>query len=99
MFPASGNKLGLTTPYVSLRDFYRAHCTDDPNGRNYLAISELPDDPRPHLIDLGKSMGGLGLHPYDLQFTQGDLIELIRAKALKVRGRPAPSAYTTSSFR
>ena len=26
-------------------------------------------------------MGGLGLHSYDLQFTQGDLIELIRAKA------------------
>jgi hypothetical protein len=81
VFPVTSKKLGVTTPYVSLRDFYRAHCTDDPHGRNYLAISEMPDDPRPHLIDLGKSMGGLGLHKYDLQFTQGDLIELIRAKA------------------
>ena len=81
VFPTAGTKLDIKTPYVSLRDFYRARCTDDPNGRDYLAISETPNDPRPKLIDLGKSMGGLGLHKFDLQFTQGDLIELIRAKA------------------
>jgi hypothetical protein len=81
VFPTSGTKLGFETPYVALRDFYQAHCTNDPSGRDYLAISETPNDPRPKLIDLGKSMGGLGLHKYDLQFTQGDLIELIRAKA------------------
>lgn len=82
VFPSSAAK-GITTPYVAVRDFYTAHCTLDPEGRNYLAIAELgtPGDPRPHLVDLGKSMGGLGLHKYDLQFTQGDLIELIRTKA------------------
>ena len=81
VFPTAGTKLGIETPYVAVRDFYHARCTDDPSGRDYLAISETPNDPRPKLIDLGKSMGGLGLHKFDLQFTQGDLIELIRAKA------------------
>jgi hypothetical protein len=82
VFPANG-KYGVTTPYVAVRDYYTAHCTDDPKGRNYLAIAEAPwpNDQRPHLVDLDKSAGGLGLHTYDLQFTQGDLIELIRRKA------------------
>ncbi len=81
VFPTSGMK-GITTPYVAVRDFYTAHCTLDPKGRNYLAIAEVgvPGDQRPHLLDLAKSMGGLGLHKYDLQSTQGDLIELIRTK-------------------
>jgi hypothetical protein len=79
--------LGVATPYVAVRDFYRAGCTADPRGRNYLAVSEAaqPGDRRPHLVDLGKSLGGLGLHPYDLQFAQGDLIELIRVKAAGAR--------------
>jgi hypothetical protein len=83
VFPASGTKLGVTTPYLSVKDFYAAHCTDDKDGRDYLALKEVPqpDDRRPHLVDLDKSAGGLGLHRYDLQFTQGDLIELVRAKA------------------
>jgi pimeloyl-ACP methyl ester carboxylesterase len=82
VFPAS-RKLGVTTPYVAVKDFYAAHCTDDKDGRDYLALKEVPqpDDRRPHLVDLDKSAGGLGLHRYDLQFTQGDLIELVRAKA------------------
>ncbi|CAN5333957.1 DUF3089 domain-containing protein [soil metagenome] len=82
VFPSAGMK-GITTPYVAVRDFYRAQCTLDPDGRNYLAVAEVGarGDPRPHLLDLSKSMGGLGLHKYDLQLTQGDLIELIRTKA------------------
>ncbi len=83
VFPAAGSKLGITTPYVAVRDFYRAACRSEPEGRDYLTIAEapVPGDRRPHLVDLGKSMGGLGLHRYDLQFTQGDLIELIRLKS------------------
>ncbi len=82
VFPTSG-MAGITTPYVAVKGFYRAHCTLDPDGRNYLAIGLVgaPGDQRPQLLDLGKSMGGLGLHKYDLQFTQGDLIEQIRIKA------------------
>jgi len=82
VFPAP-QKLGLTTPYVAVKDFYAARCTEDPQGRNYLALKEAPqpNDRRPHLVDLDKSAGGLGLHRYDLQFTQGDLIELVRTKS------------------
>lgn len=79
VFPSRGK---YPTPYVAVRDYYTAHCLDEPNGSNYLAIAEAPwpNDQRPHLVDLGKSNGGLGMHVYDLQFTQGDLIELIRRK-------------------
>jgi pimeloyl-ACP methyl ester carboxylesterase len=83
VFPVTSSKLGVGTPYVAVRDFYRAACRSDPEGRDYLTIAEMPapGDQRPHLVDLGKSMGGLGLHRFDLQFTQGDLIELIRRKS------------------
>ncbi|MEO6772105.1 MAG: DUF3089 domain-containing protein [Kofleriaceae bacterium] len=82
VFPAEG-KRDIATPYVSVKDFYAAHCTHDPKGRDYLALREVPQpgDRRPHLVDLDHSAGGLGLHRYDLQFTQGDLIELVRTKA------------------
>jgi pimeloyl-ACP methyl ester carboxylesterase len=81
--PKDAKRLGVTTPYVAVKDFYAAHCTDDRDGRDYLALKEVPqpDDRRPHLVDLDNSAGGLGLHRYDLQFTQGDLIELVRTKS------------------
>jgi hypothetical protein len=82
IFPVGDRKLGVTTPYVSVRDFYRARCVSAPHGRDYLEIAEarVPGDRRPSLVNLDKNHGGLGLHVYDLQFAQGDLIELIRAK-------------------
>jgi len=88
IFPTKdrGAKYGLTTPYVSVTGFYRAHCSDRPDGRNYLEVAEVhaPGDQRPSFVDLGKSRGGLGLHVYDLQFAQGDLIEMIRHKLAKL---------------
>ena len=92
VFPVGdrGAKLGVTTPYVAVRDFYRAHCDSRPDGRDYLEVAEarVPGDRRPSLVDLGKSLGGLGLHVYDLQFTQGDLIDLVRAKLAALRRNP-----------
>ena len=80
VFP-SGDR--ATTPYVAVKDFYRARCTTRPDGRAFLEISEarVPDDRRPSLVDLDKFHGGLGLHVFDFQLTQGDLVELIRTKA------------------
>ncbi|HEV7557515.1 MAG TPA: DUF3089 domain-containing protein [Kofleriaceae bacterium] len=84
------SKAGIATPYTSVRDFYRAHCVTDARGHGFLAIAEAraPGDQRPSLIDLGGSHGGIGLHIYDVQVGQGDLVELIRDKART--GRPAP---------
>ena len=90
IFPAADRKLDVATPYVSVRDFYRARCVSAPRGRDYLEIAEgrTPGDRRPRLVDLEKNHGGLGLHVYDLQLAQGDLIALIRAKlAASGRGR------------
>jgi Protein of unknown function (DUF3089) len=84
IFPTKkrGAKYGITTPYVSVVGFYRAHCDDRPDGRDYLEIAEArgSGDQRPSFVDLGKSHGGLGLHVYDFQFAQGDLIELVKHK-------------------
>src|SRR6185437_9301320 len=97
IFPAKGHA-GITTPYVSVSNFYRAQCTDRPDGRNYLAIAEAraPGDKRPSLVDLGKSHGGLGLHVYDFQFTQGDLIQLVRDKLQKIGGLGQPNTTSMS---
>jgi len=85
------SKDGIATPYTSVRDFYRARCVTDPHGHGYLAIAEarVPGDKRPSLIDLGHSYGGLGLHIYDVQVGQGDLVEMIRRKV-----RTGPTAST-----
>ncbi len=79
VFPSNGR---AATPYVSVRDFYRAHCSARADGRDRLEIAEarVPGDRRPSIVDLGKSLGGLGMHIYDVQLAQGDLIELIRIK-------------------
>ncbi|HEX4452496.1 MAG TPA: DUF3089 domain-containing protein [Kofleriaceae bacterium] len=106
IFPTKdrGAKYGLTTPYVSVTGFYRAHCDDRPDGRDYLAIAEArtAGDRRPSFVDLGKSHGGLGLHIYDFQFAQGDLIELVKHKleiyraAQKIGGDGQPKTTSMS---
>ncbi|HUJ62578.1 MAG TPA: DUF3089 domain-containing protein [Kofleriaceae bacterium] len=82
VFPTGdrAGKLGVTTPYVSVSGFYRAACETFRDGRAFLAIAEArePGDRRPSLIDLGNPIGGL--HIYDMQLAQGDLIELVRVK-------------------
>ncbi|HEY3802689.1 MAG TPA: DUF3089 domain-containing protein [Kofleriaceae bacterium] len=101
IFPAkdAGKQYGITTPYVSVTNFYRAQCSDRKDGRNYLEIAEVrePDDKRPSLVDLGKSHGGLGLHVYDFQFTQGDMIQLVRDKLQKIGGVGQPNSTSKST--
>jgi pimeloyl-ACP methyl ester carboxylesterase len=84
IFPTKkhGAKYNITTPYVSVKGFYRAHCDDRPDGRDYFEIAEAraPGDQRPSFVNLDKNHGGLGLHIYDFQFAQGDLIELVKHK-------------------
>jgi hypothetical protein len=63
---------------------------DRPDGFSYLAVTPdpRPDDARANPIDLDgrrwkERLAGvqLGLHILDYQFTQDDLIELVRRKA------------------
>jgi hypothetical protein len=81
--------LHVTTPYVIERGFYLARCVAQPDGRDYLEISEAhrPDDPRKPLVDLAKFHGALGLHILDLTLPQGDLIALIAKKLAAVDAR------------
>jgi hypothetical protein len=79
---------GVTTPFVLVRDLYWGACVND-DGREYLLVAAAgaPGDVRRSPVDLGSSLLGtnFGLHVLDLQFPQGDLIDLIQRKA--ARGR------------
>lgn len=82
---------GVTTPFVALRDFYRASCVDGPDGFRYLAVdtAAAPGDARTPPLDLERDfpktglVAALGLHLVDFQLAQGELIELIRRAAPK----------------
>jgi hypothetical protein len=93
VFPAQSraSKLHITTPYVSFRDFYRARCVEHPDGRSYLEVAEArgSGDVRPSPIDLDAGNLGMGLHIYDFQLPQGDLIELVRRKLAAWQRRAA----------
>lgn len=70
----------VTTPFLVVRDFYRAKCAKGEQGYAYLAVdseSEGPVDLRSRRFDLGK----LGLHVLDLQLPQGDLVDLVARRA------------------
>ncbi len=73
----------VETPYVMVRDLYRARCVHDDGGRDYLEIEEArgESDARPSLIDFSLFKGFIGLHVYDMQLAQDDLIELVRKKS------------------
>ncbi len=75
---------GVTTPFVLYRDYYDAACMTGPTGYRYLGISTPPEraEPREAPIDLlHKQLNrSFGTHILDMQFSQGDLIELIRKR-------------------
>lgn len=76
----------VTTPFVELRDVYEARCVHLETGYGYLAVDDHGRGP----IDLASPffrIGKLGLHVLDLQFTQGDLVDLV-ARRVAVIGRP-----------
>lgn len=75
---------GITTPFVLYRNYYDAACMTGPTGYRYLGISHpaSPDDKREPPVDLlhRQLNRGFGTHILDMQFTQGDLIELVRKR-------------------
>jgi hypothetical protein len=76
---------GVTTPFVLFRDLYAGQCVDGPGGFRYLAVGEQrgPGDTRQGPIDLGSFVLNtqMGTHILDLQFPQGDLIDMIARRA------------------
>jgi hypothetical protein len=75
----------VQTPFVLYRDYYAARCQDGPQGYRYLGVAPArePQEKRVDPIDLENAFlnGGLGTHILDMQFTQGDLIDLVAKKA------------------
>ncbi len=76
---------GVTTPFVMLRDFYRGTCTKGPGGADYAAVSTAPgpNDVRESPVNMSSRWfrGKLGLHIFDFQFAQGDLVDLVARRA------------------
>jgi hypothetical protein len=75
---------GIKTPFVFYRDLYSSRCVDGPDGRRVLEISEEdePDGLRQPPIDLSAWRWGtkMGTHGIDMQFPQGNLIEMVRKR-------------------
>ncbi|HND11570.1 MAG TPA: DUF3089 domain-containing protein [Pseudomonadota bacterium] len=75
---------GITTPFVLYRNYYDAECMTGPTGYRYLGISTpaIPDDKRTAPVDLNHRQlnRSFGTHILDMQFSQGDLIELVRKR-------------------
>jgi hypothetical protein len=72
----------VTTPFVLLRDFYGARCVRGPDGFAWLEASVAPaaGDTRRSPVELRDRrfrIGKLGLHVLDLQFAQGDLVDMV----------------------
>jgi hypothetical protein len=81
---------GVATPFLLLRNFYAGRCVSGPNGVRDLEVSGTPSpgDARTSPVDLDAWYFGtkLGLHVLDLQIPQGDLVDLVTARA---QGSPA----------
>lgn len=78
----------VTTPFVMLRNFYSGRCVDGEDGFRYLGVAATPegDDVRRSPVDLGALLfkSQLGLHLFDFQFAQGDLIDLVAERAAEL---------------
>jgi hypothetical protein len=75
----------IDTPFVVVRDYYAGHCKTNVRGQRFLAVSASPPDGdarKDHVGIMGWRWRGLtGLHVLDMQFPQGDLVELVGRKA------------------
>jgi hypothetical protein len=75
----------IDTPFIVLRDFYAGRCKRSTRGERFLAVSAAPPDgdARTDRLDLmgWRWRGAMGLHLVDMQFSQGDLIELVGRRA------------------
>jgi pimeloyl-ACP methyl ester carboxylesterase len=85
----------MATPFVMLRDFWVGQCVDAGNGLRYMTVAQTPGDPRTSPVNLGLPFlhGILGYHLFDMQFPQGDLVDLVAERARALGGAPpAPPA-------
>jgi hypothetical protein len=78
--------LGVETDDAVYRDFYSLECTQNDEGRSYLAVTleQSDGDARvdPLLYDAPELFVALaGLHVYDFQIAIDDLLALVRAHA------------------
>jgi hypothetical protein len=73
---------GVTTPFLYYPDLYSGRCVDGMNMYRYLEIAEFPSPggARKSPIDLSSFTGKYGTHVIDLQFPQGDLIEMVKKR-------------------
>jgi pimeloyl-ACP methyl ester carboxylesterase len=95
---------GMATPFVMLRDLYSGQCVEAGNGLRYMAValSPGPGDQRVSPVNLGLRFlhGVLGYHLFDMQFPQGDLVDLVAERARALGGgappQPSGSAHTAT---
>lgn len=69
-----------TQPFVREQDAYESRCVLGPRGYRLLAVRALRDKGLIDLHDPRLRRAKLGLHVFDMQLPQGDLIELLRAR-------------------
>lgn len=92
---------GMATPFVMTRDLYTGQCVDGPNGLRYLTVAMTPGDRRTSPVNLALPFlhGVLGYHLFDMQFPQGDLVDLVAERAGALGGaapQPSGSAHTAT---
>ncbi len=84
---------GMNTPFALVRDLYRAHCVERPDGLRYLAVSvqRRPGDLRKSPVGLGGFLmhGVYGYHVLDMQLAQGDLVDLVAERAAALAAKQA----------
>ena len=93
-FPGEGPFRKMThNPFVLMRDFYAGRCVNGLGGFRFLGVSvdRAPGDVRKNPLDFDSFFltTQMGLHILDMQFAQGDLIDLIASKAAAARRRDA----------
>jgi hypothetical protein len=86
VFPSLDFGQPIDTPFVLMRDYYVGTCMPDADGLGFLAIANAPDggDTRSPAVDIDNPLlnpGFLGLHIFDYNFAQQDLLDAVAAKA------------------
>jgi hypothetical protein len=66
----------VTTPFVLFRDLYAGQCVEDGGGSRYRWLAISAETGRKNPIDFASAplRKRLGLHVYDMQFAQGELL-------------------------
>ena len=79
----------VKTPFVTMGDFLAGRCLAGRSGFRYLGVFPTPraGDRRRSPMDLSNGWlhGAMGFHILDMQFTQGDLIDLVAERAASLR--------------